>query len=67
MLDRYGNPVKKLYTWEFALDDGSEDGSHPMSITHEGWALARADYKRELRKKGVSAPDEKIMTLNKPI
>jgi len=56
VLDRYGNPAKKLRTWEFSL----KDGSHPMSITHEGWALARADYKRELRKKGVSAPDEKI-------
>ena len=58
VLDRHGNPAKKLHTWEFSL----EDGSHPMSITKENWALARADYKRKLREKEppVSAPDEKI-------
>ena len=65
VLDRWGNPAKKLYTWNFVLDDGS----HPMSITADTWAIARAEYRMALRRQDppVWTRDEDVVTLNNPI
>ena len=65
VLDRHGNPVKKLHTWNFTL----KDGSHPMSITADTWAIARAEYRGALRRQDppVWTRDEDVETLNNPI
>ena len=60
VLDRYGNPLKPLFDHTFELKD---EPHHRETVKGEGHALARRDYRRMLRKKGIPTSEENVITL----